>query len=420
MTAADGSVIPADGLLELAYCDKAGEIVFSADLPVGCKVYAKEYSTDGHYMLSDKEYDLEFVYQGQDIPVVTLSVNDGQPIENKLIRGDVTGYKVDDDGAPVDGALIGLFAPDETEFTEANALMTCESIEGGNFGFYGVAAGDWLIREITPAEGFVLSEEIFPVTISEQEQVIKITIENRWIVGSVETLKLDAEYPENTLAGAVFGIYADTNGNGKFDEGVDRFIGNMDELDGGLHRMEGLRFGGYFCHEEASPAGFLRDDNYYYFAITEDGETVRVENEAGAGFLNAPIYGELEITKIDSADGTSLANVGFRIRDSLGAVAAEGYTDENGVAKFRLRAGRYTYQEFSSLEGYETVATEFPFEITEDGQIIQVTVTNEKTPTSEIPQTGDNTRIWPFAALAGASLGTLALLTLRRRRTGSR
>ena len=420
MTAADGSVIPADGLLELAYCDKAGEIVFSADLPVGCKVYAKEYSTDGHYMLSDKEYDLEFAYQGQDIPVVTLSVNDGQPIENKLIRGDVTGYKVDDDGAPVDGALIGLFAPDETEFTEANALMTCESIEGGNFGFYGVAAGDWLIREITPAEGFVLSEEIFPVTISEQEQVIKITIENRWIVGSVETLKLDAEYPENTLAGAVFGIYADTNGNGKFDEGVDRFIGNMDELDGGLHRMEGLRFGGYFCHEEASPAGFLRDDNYYYFAITEDGETVRVENEAGAGFLNAPIYGELEITKIDSADGTSLANVGFRIRDSLGAVAAEGYTDENGVAKFRLRAGRYTYQEFSSLEGYETVATEFPFEITEDGQIIQVTVTNEKTPTSEIPQTGDNTRIWPFAALAGASLGTLALLTLRRRRTGSR
>ena len=258
------------------------------------------------------------------------------------------------------------------------------------------------------------------MTISEQKQVIKITIENRWIVGSVETLKLDAEYPENTLAGAVFGIYADTNGNGKFDEGVDRFIGNMDELDGGLHRMEWLRFGGYFCHEEASPAGFLRDDNYYYFAITEDGETVRVENEAGAGFLNAPIYGELEITKIDSADGTSLANVGFRIRDSLGAVAAEGYTDENGVAKFRLRAGRYTYQEFSSLEGYETVATEFPFEITEDGQIIQVTVTNEKTPTSEIPQTGDNTRIWPFAALAGASLGTLALLTLRRRRTGSR
>ena len=363
---------------------------------------------------------MEFSYQGQDVPVVTLSVNDGQPIENKLIRGDVTGYKVDDDGAPVDGALIGLFAPDETEFTEANALMTCESTAGGKFGFYGVAAGDWQIREIAPAEGFILSQEIFPVTISEQEQVIEITIENRWIVGNVETLKLDAEYPENTLAGAVFGIYADTNGNREYDEGVDRFIGNMEELDGGLHRMEGLRFGGFFCHEEVNPTGFLQDGNYYYFAITEDGETVRVENEAGVGFLNAPIYGELEITKTDSADGTRLANVGFRIRDSLGAVVAEGYTDESGVARFRLRAGQYTYQEFSGLEGYKAVTTEFPFEITEDGQIIQVTVTNEKIPTPKVPQTGDNTLIWPFVALAGASLGTLVLLTLRRKRTGSR
>lgn len=420
MTAADGSVIPEDGLLALAACDEAGEIVFSADLPVDCKVYAKEYSTDEHYILSDKEYDLEFAYQGQDVPVVSLSVNDGQPIENKLIRGDVTGYKVDDDGAPVDGALIGLFAPDETEFTKANALLTCESMAGGKFGFYSVAAGDWLIREIAPAEGFILSQKIFPVTISENEQVIEITIENRWIVGNVETLKLDAEYPENTLAGAVFGIYADTNGNREYDEEVDLFIGNMTELENGQHRMEGLRFGGFFCHEEISPTGFLQDDNYYYFAITEDGETVRVENEAGVGFLNAPIYGELEITKTDSADGTRLANVGFRIRDSLGAVVAEGYTDESGVARFRLRAGQYTYQEFSGLEDYKVVTTEFPFEITEDGQIIQVTVTNEKIPTPEVPQTGDNTLIWPFVALAGASLGTLVLLTLRRKRAGSR
>lgn len=142
---------------------------------------------------------------------------------------------------------------------------------------------------------------------------------------------------------------------------------------------------------------------------------MRVENEAGVGFLNAPIYGELEITKTDSADGTRLANVGFRIRDSLGAVVAEGYTDESGVAKFRLRAGQYTYQEFSGLEGYEAVTTEFPFEITEDGQIIQVTVTNEKIPTpeppiSEIPKTGGTSLFWLFTALAGLSLGVMVLL----------
>ena len=70
--------------------------------------------------------------------------------------------------------------------------------------------------------------------------------------------------------------------------------------------------------------------------IRDSGETVQVENEAGVGFLNTPIYGELEITKTDSADHAPLPNVGFRIRDSLGAVVAEGCTDENGVARFRL------------------------------------------------------------------------------------
>ena len=143
---------------------------------------------------------------------------------------------------------------------------------------------------------------------------------------------------------------------------------------------------------------------------------MRVENEAGVGFLNVPIYGELEITKRDSADHAPLPNVGFRIRDSLGMAVAEGYTDENGVARFRLRAGQYTYQEFSGLNGYKEVATEFPFEITEDGQIIQVTVTNEKIPTPEVPQTGDTTRLWPFIGLAVVSSGLIAVTVLLRKK----
>ena len=70
------------------------------------------------------------------------------------------------------------------------------------------------------------------------------------------------------------------------------------------------------------------------FRDQNDGETVTVENEAGVGFTNKPIVGELELTKTDISDGKVLANVGFRIRNEAGEIVAEGYTDENGIAKF--------------------------------------------------------------------------------------
>ena len=59
----------------------------------------------------------------------------------------------------------------------------------------------------------MLNETLYPVTVSENEEVIEIEIENRFIVGSVQTTKVDAEYPEHKLTGAVFKIYADVDGN---------------------------------------------------------------------------------------------------------------------------------------------------------------------------------------------------------------
>lgn len=407
ITAADGMAIPKDGLIEIASCDENGKAVFATDLPVGAKLYVKEYSTDEHYLISDAIYPVEFAYAGQETAVVNISVNDGQPMENKLIRGSVIGKKIDEDGFAICGATFGLFQADETEFTADTAILTAESNEIGVFGFENVPFGNWIIRELVPAPAFVLNETIYPVTISENEEIVEIEIKNRFIVGSVQTTKVDAQYPDHKLTGAVFEIYVDVDGDKEFNAEIDKLLGEMTEIEDGVYRMDELRYNGYFLHEKSAPEGFLKDDAYHYFEIRTDGETVDVENKAGIGFINKPIVGELEITKKDISDGRLLPGVGFRIKDENGEIVAEGYTDENGLAKFTLRYGKYTYQEFDCLDGYKLDETEYPFEIQENGQIIKAEMTNEKMPVPEVPQTGDESNLGFWIGLGAIALGGL-------------
>lgn len=216
-------------------------------------------------------------------------MNDGDPIDNELIRGDIYGLKVSEDGEGVAGAIFGLFAPDETEFTQETALMTNESDESGAFSFVGVPFGDWVIKELSCPPQFVLSGELFRVTVSEQAQRIEIEAVNEWITGSVQTTKVNQDYPENKLSDALFGIYLDVNGNKTFDKGIDVFVDHMEEVEPGVYRLDGLKYNGYFLYEERSPENFIKDDRYYYFEIREDGEIVVIENEAGVGFINQPI-----------------------------------------------------------------------------------------------------------------------------------
>lgn len=286
--AADGSVIPKDGLLELIHCDEAGKAVFTTDIPIGSKLYVQEYATDNRYVISDQKYPVEFSYQGQDAAIVHIHLNDGKPIENKLIRGDIDGRKVNKDGGAVAGAVFGLFRPDETEFSLKTALITAESDQSGAFSFRDIPYGEWVIKELSCPPQYLLSGELFHVTVREEAEHIEIEAVNQWITGSVQTTKVDAQYPDHKLSGAVFAIYRDVNGNQVYDEGIDPFVEHLTEIEPGVYRLDGLKYHGYFLYEESAPAGYIRDTRYYYFEITDLGETVVVENQAGTGFVNQP------------------------------------------------------------------------------------------------------------------------------------
>ena len=178
LKAANGTVIPKDGLLEIITCNEKGKATFTTDLPIG-SYYVKEISTDSHYILSEKKYPVVFEYAGQDTATVHISVNDGEPIENEIIYGTIQGLKIDrETGENITGALFGLFSNNETKFTEETAILTAESNEGGIFEFTDVPYGEYIVRELKPAEGYLPNEENYTVTISENKEIIIITVEN--------------------------------------------------------------------------------------------------------------------------------------------------------------------------------------------------------------------------------------------------
>ena len=202
LKATNGTVIPKDGLLEIISCDEKGKATFTTDLPSG-SYYVKEISTDSHYILSYKKYPVAFEYAGQDTTTVHISVNVGEPIENEIIYDTIKGLKIDrETGENIAGALFGLFKAEEKELSEKTAILTAESNEEGIFTFENVPYGEYIIRELKPAEGYLPNEENYTVTISENKKIIEITVENDKIPELKTTASIDGK-KEFTVNGDV-------------------------------------------------------------------------------------------------------------------------------------------------------------------------------------------------------------------------
>ena len=177
--ASNGDIIPKDALITFANCDKKGNIVFDCDLPIGFKWYVKEIATDEHYTLSDAKYEFDTEYQGQDVKVIDIKVNNDKAIENNLIYGSVKGLKVDRETQEViKEATFGLFFANSSELTEKNAVLTAVTDENGVFVFNNIPYGEYLIKEIKPADGYLDNEDVFTVTIKDNEQVVELTAIN--------------------------------------------------------------------------------------------------------------------------------------------------------------------------------------------------------------------------------------------------
>ena len=412
LTAADGTVIPADGLIEIISLDGNGSGKVKTDLPIG-SYYVKELATNSAYILNGQKYSVTFEYAGQETATVHITANGGEAIENDIIYGSVSGKKSDEDGNALGGAVIGIFKTGTEKFTTENAIQTTVTAADGSFSFEKVPYGTWVIREIESPTGFVLSEEEITVAIGAVDEVVEIELVNYFIKGNIELTKVDKDYPDNKLTGAEFEVYADTNGDGKLDND-DKLLGTMTELDGGVYQMKELRYGKYLVREKTAPTGFVLDENVYSVSIEENGKTYIVENEAGVGFVNAAQKGSLKIVKT-SSDG-KIEGFSFRV------TGADGYdqtfkTDKNGEIFIEgLRIGEYTVSEVNDSVSAGYI---LPADKQATVKVGATTIVEMHNELRDTPKTGDDFNLALWVSLAAASVlgaGVLGFVGFKKKK----
>ena len=392
---------------EYAVTGSNGKAVFS-DVLIG---------TD--YILSEVDTGIIYVVPEDQTTAVEWNTVTQVEVRNVLKKWSATVTKRDaETGLPqgdatLAGAVYGVYRGEElvdTYTTDESGQFTTTDYVCGN---------DWTIRELSPSEGYLLDDTVYPVgaepqRYTEEYNPIALDVTEQVIRGGVALTKVDKDYPENKLEGAVFEVYRDSNRNQELDA-EDELLGTMEELGGGEYALTGLCYGGYFAKEAQAPEGFYLDENAYYFAITTDDETVTVENEAGKGFVNAAQVGSLQIVKTSSdgkLEGFSFRVTGANGYDQVFQTDAEGFVLVEG-----LRIGDYTVSEVrdGSSDGYLLPAdkTASIFE----GAVTEVEMHNEKKPTPEVPQTGDSSHAALWLTLLGlSSIGAVTVLLMRKRK----
>lgn len=270
----------------------------------------------------------------------------------------------------------GKYVYNGSQTAEARFMLT-----NGKFELTELPTGKYTITEINNAEGYLPKTQVKTITVTK-DATASAEFVNKVIVGNVTLTKVDEDYPENKLTGAVFTVY-------KSDKKT--VVGTMKETETGVYSLEGLVYGEYYVQETKAPEYFVRDVNFYYFQIVNDGETVEVSNdELGKGtFINSPQKGEIKIVK------TSYNNKveGFKFEVSgttyTGQTFKKTYTtDKDGIIRITdLRAGEYTIHEVkdSASAGY-LLPEDKQLTIDRDGAMLVAKMHNDKIPDN--PPTG--------------------------------
>ncbi len=378
ITAADGTVIPKDGFIARLSLNENMKATIAEKLPFA-KYYVQEIATDEHYMLHGEKYLVNFEYMGQE--QTTVYIDCGTFI-NEIKRGSVSGKKANENDDPLENALFGLFSADETEFTVENAYLTDESDEDGNFSFTDIPYGKYIVKEIAAPTGYILSDDQYPVTISENDDIVEITAENKAITVSIS--KKDIYGSE--LEGASIQLI-DENG-----DIIDEWTSDSEN-----HIITNIPAGGYTLKEVAAPDGYIiaTDISFTideYGNVTVDGVEATAETEDGIPCVtmidNTTI---IKISKQDMTTGTELSGAKLQVIDKDGNVIEEWVsTNEPHYIEAKLNAGEtYTLREITAPDGYNT-AEDIEFTVNADVSVTEVVMKDSKiiTTTPTVP-TGD-------------------------------
>ncbi|MDA2419542.1 VaFE repeat-containing surface-anchored protein [Bacillus cereus] len=336
--------------------ESVGKITTGADgmaelnnLPIGTYTL-KEIKAPTGYVSDDKP---------QTIEVKTGETGAVQIVNNK-VKGNIEIKKLSDSGKILPNVEFTVFTEDGKEVkkvvTKENGIANVEDLTYGKYYF---------LETKTP-NGYIGNKTKYPFEIKEHNKTLTFTVENTEVKGSVKLLKVDNEDISKKLEGAAFEL-KDANG---------KVVGEYKTDKNGEINVKDLAYGKYSFVEKASPNGYVLVKEPIMFEIKEHGKVIELLA------VNHLIKGDLEITKVDVADGNNkLPNAEFTIYNESGKEVVKGKTDDKGIAKFeKLPFGKYTYKETVAPNGYVLNEETLSFEIKENGQIIKHVVKDEKIP----------------------------------------
>lgn len=277
------------------------EATFTPKAPTG--EVEMTFTFDARELTAETEVVVfETLYRdGIEIAVHADIEDEGQTVKILPLHGSIMTTKVnaDDPTDKISGATFGVYSDaDGDSIFNAKTDKLVGTLQEGDTGVYTLDSlpyGKFFLHEDKAPEGFVQDNIYYPFEIKEDGQIVNFEtvpgkdFPNKPIKGTVTTTKVDATNPQHKLSGAVFEIYRDADGDGRYTEGVDTLIGRMDEIETGFYSLSDLVYGKYLIYEAQAPANFVRDTIYYPFSITEDGQTVTFETIPGKDFPNSPV-----------------------------------------------------------------------------------------------------------------------------------
>lgn len=277
------------------------EATFTPKAPTG--EVEMTFTFDARELTAETEVVVfETLYRdGIEIAVHADIEDEGQTVKILPLHGSIMTTKVnaDDPTDKISGATFGVYSDaDGDGIFNAKTDKLVGTLQEGDTGVYTLDSlpyGKFFLHEDKAPEGFVQDNIYYPFEIKEDGQIVNFEtvpgkdFPNKPIKGTVTTTKVNATNPQHKLSGAVFEIYRDADGDGRYTEGVDTLIGRMDEIETGFYSLSDLVYGKYLIYEAQAPANFVRDTIYYPFSITEDGQTVTFETIPGKDFPNSPV-----------------------------------------------------------------------------------------------------------------------------------
>lgn len=216
------------------------------------------------FVLNEKAYQITIKEDGDVVEI---------KLENRYIRGDIEGLKLDEDGNVIAGAKFGLFKSGTTEFTEENAVLVTETDSEGKFRFENIRFGKWIVRELVPATGYVLNETPIDVNIQTEGEIIKISFENKFIRSDIRGYKVDED--GKPVEGALFGLFIEDET--EFTE--ERAVLTAKSDAEGIFFFDDVRFGKWIVKELAPAEGFVANDTVFPIDVTTDGAVIEIKAE---------------------------------------------------------------------------------------------------------------------------------------------